>query len=128
LTSGVIIAIPEISGRLPISEVRQYVKTECEHYSVPLPTDFDTKYVDLKKAYATSGSREALNELRAIAKQRGGKCLSDVYVDYSTPLWWECLRKGVGVGPRQVIELMDQFWKKRPVFGLRMAIWAFKLP
>jgi putative transposase len=35
---------------------------------------------------------------------------------------------GVGVGPRQVIELMDQFWKKRPVFGLRMAIWAFKLP
>ena len=34
----------------------------------------------------------------------------------------------VGVGPRQVIELMDQFWKKRPVFGLRMAIWAFKLP
>jgi len=86
----VLIAIPEISGRLPISEVRQYVKTECEHYSVPLPTDFDTKYVDLKKAYATSGSREALNELRAIAKQRGGKCLSDAYVDYSTPLCWEC--------------------------------------
>jgi len=38
------------------------------------------------------------------------------------------IKEGVGVGPRQVIELMDQFWKKRPVFGLRMAIWAFKLP
>jgi hypothetical protein len=39
-----------------------------------------------------------------------------------------CPAAGVGVGPRQVIELMDQFLKKRPVFGLRMAIWAFKLP
>ena len=86
----VLLAIPEINGRLPISDVRQYIKTACTNYSVPLPTDFDTKHIDLKRAYATSGSREALNELRVIAKQRRGKCLSNIYTDNSTPLLWEC--------------------------------------
>ena len=86
----VLLAIPEINGRLPISDVRQYIKMACTNYSVPLPTDFDTKHIDLKRAYATSGSREALNELCAIAKQRRGKCLSNIYIDNSTALLWEC--------------------------------------
>jgi hypothetical protein len=86
----ILIVIPEIKGRLPISEVRQYIKKECTRYSILLPKDFDTKHIDLKRAYATSGSREALNELRAIAKQRCGKCLSNIYIDNSTALMWEC--------------------------------------
>jgi len=86
----ILLAIPEIKGRLPISDVKQYIKTACTNYSIPLPIDFDTKHIDLKRAYSTSGSREALNELWGIAKQRGGKCLSDVYVDNSTSLLWEC--------------------------------------
>ena len=86
----VLIAIPEINGRLPISEVKRYIKTECVRYSFPLPINLDTIKVDLKKAYATSWSREALNELRAIAEERGGKCLSSLYADNNTPLVWEC--------------------------------------
>jgi hypothetical protein len=85
-----LITIPEISGRLKINEVRQYIRAFCVRNSIPLPANFCTKPVDLKRAYATSGAREALNELHIIAKQRGGNCLDSSYIDNNTPVLWEC--------------------------------------
>jgi hypothetical protein len=85
-----LIIIPEIMGRLPIRKVRQYLRAECIRFSIPLPKTFEKKSIDLKKAYASSGEREALNELRAIAKKRHGKCLSETYLGNSTHLLWEC--------------------------------------
>ncbi|MGB2930068.1 MAG: hypothetical protein WBB70_14285, partial [Desulfobacterales bacterium] len=57
---------------------------------VNLPKDFSERKISFKKAYKTSASKEALKELHAIAKERGGKCLSDIYINSQTHLLWEC--------------------------------------
>ncbi len=85
-----LIEIPQIPARLPIKKVKACIRRECERHGISLPLNFDAKKIDLKKAYATSGAREALKELQAIAAERGGKCLSDDYIDVFTELLWEC--------------------------------------
>ena len=35
-------------------------------------------------------SRKTINDMQKIAKQRGGRCLSDTYVNINTRLLWEC--------------------------------------
>jgi hypothetical protein len=89
----VLIEVPEIPARLPIEDLRALIKRNCERNRIPLPSDFETKIINLKKAYATSGSREALREVQLIARNRGGKCLSDNYVSARTKLPWECAQE-----------------------------------
>jgi hypothetical protein len=89
----VLIEIPEIPNRLPIAEIKRFVGKLCKRCGVPLPHDFYTKITNLKRAYATSGSIEALRELQEIARKRGGKCLSNTYIDAHTHLLWQC-KKG----------------------------------
>jgi hypothetical protein len=36
------------------------------------------------------GRGKTIQDMRALAAERGGKCLSEVYVNNSTPLLWEC--------------------------------------
>jgi len=86
----VLIEIPEI--RFPFSEkdIKFFIKKECEFNNVPLPADFDTIEIDFKKAYISSVSKRAMDELRSIAQKQSGKCLSDVYVSNQTKLLWEC--------------------------------------
>ncbi len=86
----VLIEVPEIPTRLPIKEVKAFIRSECERYGIPLPLNFDAKRIDLKRAYATSGAKEALKELQVIAVERGGKCLSDRYISSNTKLLWQC--------------------------------------
>lgn len=86
----VLIDVPEIPTRLPIVEIRAYIRRECERNGISLPDDLNTKEFDLKNAYTVSGSMEALKELELIAKFRGGKCLSCNYVNARTNLLWEC--------------------------------------
>jgi hypothetical protein len=86
----VLIELPEIPARLPLEEIRSFIRKECERNGISLPDDFDTKKIDLRNAYATSGSMDALKELQLIARNRGGKCLSDNYVNARTELPWEC--------------------------------------
>ncbi|NIM99386.1 MAG: hypothetical protein GTO24_15345 [candidate division Zixibacteria bacterium] len=84
------IEIPEIPTRLPIDQIKPFVKDRCQRNGISLPDDFDTKKINLKHAYATSGSRQALKEAQAIAKSRGGKRLSTVYVSARQKLVWQC--------------------------------------
>lgn len=87
-----LIEIPEVPSRLCIEDVRAFIKSQCLQYGIPLPANFDTQQVDLKKAYATSGAREMLNELQKVAKKHRGNCLSDVYINNNTKLLWECIK------------------------------------
>jgi hypothetical protein len=87
----VLIEIPEIPSRLSLDKVKVFIKNQCNQYGFPLPQDFDAKEVNLKKAYATPNSRQALIDLQNIAKQRGGKCLSEPYIHSSSKLLWECI-------------------------------------
>jgi hypothetical protein len=75
---------------LPIDELRRYITNKCESKKITLPPDFRTKPLDFKRAYTASGTEEALRELKAIAQERGGKCLSNDYVNNQTKLLWEC--------------------------------------
>jgi hypothetical protein len=85
-----LIEIPELSTMLPIDELRTFITTECVFKKITLPRDFKTKPLDFKRAYTASGTEEALRELKTIAQERGGKCLSDDYVNNQTKLLWEC--------------------------------------
>jgi len=87
-----LIAVPQIPTRLPLDQVRGLIKEQLVAKGITLPQDFDSRDVDLNRAYRTSGSREALNYLREIAAKHGGKCLSDTYVNSQSKLLWQCAK------------------------------------
>ncbi len=86
----VLIEVPEIPTRISIGRIKAFIKKECIDNSVPLPSDYDTKKIDFKKAYATSVSRATLEEMHKIASERGGECISDIYANRDIKLLWEC--------------------------------------
>jgi hypothetical protein len=85
-----LVSVPEIPNRLPIEQVRAFIKEQLSIKGIPLPPDFDTREVDFNKAYRTSGSEEILNRLRAIATEHGGQCLSTSYVSAKMKLLFQC--------------------------------------
>lgn len=87
-----LICIPEIFNRLPIGEVKLFIKRQCELKNIQLPNGFDSPKISLKKAYTTSHSKEILSDLRKIAIAKGGRCLSNFYVNDNTKLLWECVK------------------------------------
>ncbi len=87
-----LIEIPEVPSRLPVEELRNYIRLECQKKKIRVPTDFDSIKVNLKVAYATSGSRQVMNELQTLARERNGKCLSESYVSDSTKMHWQCAK------------------------------------
>jgi len=85
-----LVSVPEIPTLLPLDQVRAFIKEQLAAKRIPLPQDFDTRDVDINRAYRTSGSREILNHLRMIAAEHGGQCLSPHYVNDNTNLLWQC--------------------------------------
>ncbi|MGD0651725.1 MAG: hypothetical protein ABSA97_11400 [Verrucomicrobiia bacterium] len=86
----VLISVPEIPVRLRQDEVRDFIRRECEKRRISMPEDFDTKPVDLRDAYAVPETRRQFERLVAIAKERGGKCLSRAYRGHYEKLLWQC--------------------------------------
>jgi hypothetical protein len=85
-----LVPVPEIPTRLPLNQVRAFIKEQLAAKGVPLPHDFDTRELHIDKAYRTSGSRVIFNDLRRIAAEHGGQCLSTSYVNDGTKLLWQC--------------------------------------
>jgi hypothetical protein len=88
----VLIEVPEIPSRLPIQEIKDFLKKVLTSKDVALPDNFESKIIDIRNAYATSGAKKALKELRIIAEKMGGRCLSETYVNSTTKLLWECAK------------------------------------
>jgi hypothetical protein len=88
----VLIEIPEIPKILNINEVKDYIKKECKKKRVPLPRDFDETNVNVAKAYDVPSLNAKLGELKQIARERGGLCLSSTYKGSKTKLLFECAR------------------------------------
>lgn len=86
----VLIEIPEIPTLLSVEEVKSYIKGECHRKNIHYPRVLDENEINLKRAYITSGSEQILNELRIIAKEKGGSCLADTYINNSSKILWEC--------------------------------------
>jgi hypothetical protein len=85
-----LVAIPAIPKRLPLGQVIAFIKEQLVAKGIPLPQGFDTRDVDINEAYRTGGAREVLNRLRTIAREHGGKCLSDTYGGSQSKLLWQC--------------------------------------
>ncbi len=86
----VLIEVPEIPTLLLVENVKAFIREDCERHSIPLPVDFDSKKVDLQNAYFTYSAKSTLETLKLIAKERGGRCLSNTYINAKTKLLWEC--------------------------------------
>lgn len=84
-----LIIVPEIPNRLPLEKIKSLIKDQCKLHNIRLPKNFDSKQIDLKKAYSFS-SKELLKELSLIAQTQGGKCLSKNYLGIKSKLLWEC--------------------------------------
>ena len=85
-----LISVPEIPNRLPLDQVRVFIKERLAAKGVPLPQDFDTRDVNISRAYRATRPRETLALLNDIAAGHGGQCLSKVYVSDGTKLLWQC--------------------------------------
>jgi hypothetical protein len=85
-----LVSVPQIPDRLPLDQVRTFIKEQLSPKGIPLPQGFETRDVDINKAYRTAVSREMLNSLRAIATEHGGKCLSTSYINAISKLTWQC--------------------------------------
>jgi hypothetical protein len=71
---------------IPNDTKQKYIINECKKNGVELPKDI--KWIDFKTLNVYR--RDELKELQDLAKKRGGKCLSKVYVDSQTKLKWQC--------------------------------------
>jgi len=85
-----LIHIPEIPSRLPINQIKDFIKTELGKRNIRLPSSFRRIKVNLEKVYSTTKLDDRLKEMQQIAAERGGKCLSEEYSNDSTKLLWEC--------------------------------------
>ena len=65
--------IPEIPSLLPLRQIKQYIKKQCEDLGVILPLDFDEKTINMDGVY----NHSYLQDIQAIAESHGGRCLSE---------------------------------------------------
>ena len=88
-----LIEIPEVNKYLKVSGLKSYIKQECLNKNIILPINFDEIEVDYNKVYRTPQWREKLEDIKRIAKLRGGECLSTSYETNSTHLLFRCKEK-----------------------------------
>lgn len=84
-----LIEIPEVPRFLPIDELKNFIKNESQKQAIVLPHDFDQIQIDLSDTYSPK-TQVRLLELKKIAEQHGGKCLSDTYLGIDAKLKWQC--------------------------------------
>jgi hypothetical protein len=81
-----LIIVPEIPGTLPLDSARKFIIQSCKRKKIYLPKDAEIKEIDLVRGYYP----DTLEELRKLAKERGGLCISDHYLGNNTKLQWQC--------------------------------------
>lgn len=86
------IVIPEIFTLTPIEKVVDIIESQCLQKEIDLPLNLRSIIVDLKKAYSNDHSKTLLEELKQIAREYGGKCLSTNYERSSAKMKWECIK------------------------------------
>lgn len=85
-----LIQVPAIPDRLPVDQIKLFLKKKCQRNHIPIPRDFDSTVVLLRNAYAIPSFRAMLTELKAIAGTRRGRCLAEAYLGDNVKLPWEC--------------------------------------
>lgn len=86
-----VIVIPEIFSLTPLDMIATVIKDECDTKIISLPAGFNCHMdVDLRSVYTTNYANTAIEGLKFIAFERGGKCLSSIYERSSVKMKWLC--------------------------------------
>jgi hypothetical protein len=95
----------EVPYTVPPEKMSEFIVAKAQELGIYVRADWKVSRLDPKVAY----SPKRLEEMRKIAFDRGGKCLSDFFVNANTHLEWEC-----GEGHK---------WKAKPV-EIRQGRWC----
>ena len=87
-----LIIIPELETNINICDLKYYIKEQCILQNYPLPENYDSIEINFKDLYH-SKDYMYLQEIKQIAKSKGGKLLSDYYLGNRTKLEFIC-KKG----------------------------------
>lgn len=98
------IVLIEIPYNIDYEEMGKYILSECKKKGI-IVSPKELK-VDFSKIY----SPEKLKEMQQFAASKGGKCLSDLYVDSHTKLKWQCNK--------------DHIWEATPTHVLADRSWC----
>ena len=81
-----LVVIPELQYYTSLAVLRGLIRDQCLSEGIDLPSEFDTQVIDLSGVDAEN----RLVELQQIAKEKGGKLLSKIYLGAAKHLTWEC--------------------------------------
>jgi hypothetical protein len=85
-----LIEVPEVPSYLPVAKMKDFIRDQCEKLHILLPEKFDETRVNFDPAFRFPKSREMLERVRQEAADRGGRLLSDHYVNNSTKMRFRC--------------------------------------
>jgi hypothetical protein len=85
-----LIEIPEVIRRTPVAELRKVILQACRLAGVKLPRGAATKAIAVSPVYANNCDDDALDELRRVAKAKGGECLAGEYLGSEAHLRFRC--------------------------------------
>jgi len=78
--------IPELFSLTKLDDLKLTIKERAKKLHVKLPRNFESIRPDLRSAYEP----KHINELNALAKAKGGQCLSKVFLGSKQNLNWKC--------------------------------------
>jgi len=85
-----LIAIPELSTRTKLEDLNSFIYKKCKQLKVRRPSGMLHKEINLKNAWISNHNKKMLEEVRQIAKSRGGQCLSKKYINSKDKLRFKC--------------------------------------
>jgi hypothetical protein len=88
-----LILIPQLFSRTQLEDLQRVIFNECQRLHIRRPAGMLDKKIGIKNAWKGTHNLKQLNRMHSIAKSRGGKCLSEEYVNDRTKLEWKC-KKG----------------------------------
>lgn len=87
-----LIEIPELNSMLPITKLKNFIIAAATEKQVDqLIVNKDFVELDMSKIYSSRYER-FLKKANTIALERGGECLSGLYVNSQFPMSWRCAR------------------------------------
>lgn len=85
----VLIEIPEVPGKLPEKQLRDFIGRECTKNGVAIPPGFFSRKVDTSRIY---GNWSQFERLKSCVEAKGGKLLSGQFLGWDEPHRVQCKR------------------------------------
>jgi len=78
----------EVPYTVTTRKMKYFILSECKRLGVNVPVGASKKEIDLSIAY----SKRKIEYMQELARIKGGKCLSNRYINAHTKLKWQCER------------------------------------